>query len=212
MQIKIPVPFDCPTNLSHHLKHVFEGEYEVPLYAPGLTILDVGANVGSFSIWAAHRFPHSTIHSYEPHPKNYELLVKNCRRYPNIKTYECGVGIPGTRILYNGKHNDGEHSLIAGCRGVDGMTGQHVTVIDPLSMPKADIIKMDTEGCEIEILRPLILDMQSFLAVMFEYHAANHRTELESLLGKDYVLVGADIYSPSRGTMKFLHKKLVEGL
>jgi len=40
-------------------------------------IVDVGAHIGAFSIYAATKYPHARIYSYEPDPQNYEKLIKN---------------------------------------------------------------------------------------------------------------------------------------
>src|SRR5262245_45123028 len=36
------------------------------LQFPIRTIVDIGANIGLFSLWARHNFPNATIHAYEP--------------------------------------------------------------------------------------------------------------------------------------------------
>ena len=44
-------------------------------------IVDVGANIGFFSIWAALAYPTATIHSIEPLPIAYSVLAMNARIY-----------------------------------------------------------------------------------------------------------------------------------
>ncbi len=44
---------------------------------PGATILDVGAHIGVFSLFAARHIPQSSIFAIEPIPENYVLLEKN---------------------------------------------------------------------------------------------------------------------------------------
>ena len=39
------------------IKDVLEGEYEAGFDGVGLDILDIGANVGSFALWATARWP-----------------------------------------------------------------------------------------------------------------------------------------------------------
>lgn len=211
MKITIEVPFVCPDSIRPHLESVFSGEYEVPLY--GLTnpvILDIGANVGAFAIWAHHRWPGSIIHAYEPSPTNFIYLMGNTERLQGIHVYEQGIGVPGFRVLFNGRNNCGENSLFA---PHDGMTdiGIHVEVKDPLSLPEANMLKVDTEGCELEILEPLIGAGRKFDAIMLEYHRIKDRLLIDALLADyDYTLVGAHIYSPGRGVVRYLNKKHIE--
>jgi hypothetical protein len=62
-----------PAGIMHE---VFSGEYGG--YAgEDLRILAIGANMGAFSLWAAHRWPRSTIDAYEPNPGTFRLLEAN---------------------------------------------------------------------------------------------------------------------------------------
>lgn len=204
MKVSFNRPFECDDSIRPHLAKVFEGEYDVPLFKPAPKILDIGANSGAFAIWASHRWPGAEIHSYEPHPKTFELFKKNTEGIP-LTAYNMGVGIPGVRVLYEGVHNNGEASLY-----IPNHTGVHIQVADPLTLREADIIKIDTEGCEVEILVPLIESGRKFSAVMFEYHRRQDRFILDHLLSKDYTLIGAEIYQPTRGTMKYMRNDLCD--
>jgi hypothetical protein len=48
-----------------------------------------------------------------------------------------------------------------------------------------------------------------FDAVMLEYHSEANRRKVEELLG-DFFLIGGEIRGLHRGTLKFLHRRLVE--
>ena len=206
MQISLTFPLECEPNLRPHLQHVFDGEYNVPLDVRPRVIIDAGANVGAFSIWAAHRWPGSTIHAYEPHPKTFEVLKRNCAGYYNVTLHNYALGEPGMRILGNGLTNCGEASLYE-MTGNPLPTGQHVEVLDPRTLPAADILKVDTEGCEIEIIAPLIAAGRKFEAIMFEWHRENDRRYLDVLL-IDYVMIKSEVAHPERGTCNYLHKDL----
>ena len=57
-------------------------------------ILDIGANIGLFSIVACNLFPQARIFAFEPHPANYRLLVNNlvaagCEKH--VTAYHAGV-------------------------------------------------------------------------------------------------------------------------
>jgi hypothetical protein len=70
-------------------------------------------------------------------------------------------------------------------------------------------VKIDTEGSEVDILaRMASLD---FDAIMLEYHSEANRRRIEDLLG-DFFLVGGEIRGLHRGTLKFLHRRLVEAV
>lgn len=65
-------------------KQIFEhGEYErfgiiVP---PGAVVVDVGANIGLFALWATHRAPGVSVYAVEPNPDVLPYLTMNMRLY-----------------------------------------------------------------------------------------------------------------------------------
>jgi FkbM family methyltransferase len=63
-------------------------------------IIDVGANVGQFSSSAANFFPKAEVHSFEPIPECYQILLKNTEKLPNIKTYNFAVGSSDKNIQF----------------------------------------------------------------------------------------------------------------
>ena len=55
----------------------------------GQTFFDVGANIGLYSLYAAHLYLDSKIYAFEPHKENFIRLVVNAalNEYTNIYTY-----------------------------------------------------------------------------------------------------------------------------
>jgi hypothetical protein len=66
-------------------------------------------------------------------------------------------------------------------------------------LPKADIVKIDTEGAEIEILENMVIKPDIYL---IEYHSAYSRRRIDNIL-YDYTLVEADIKHPHYGIVKY---------
>ena len=58
----------------------------------GDTVVDIGANIGLFSLFVLNRFPHARIYAFEPSPVVYELLKANCEAYgQEVHVFQCGV-------------------------------------------------------------------------------------------------------------------------
>jgi methylase of polypeptide subunit release factors len=97
--VPIPLEFHLPGGVGEGIvREVLAGEYESGHVGEQLRVLDIGANVGAFSIWAAHRWPGSTIQAYEPNPSTFALLQTNTRRYPMIRCHNAAVyPSPGPR-------------------------------------------------------------------------------------------------------------------
>jgi FkbM family methyltransferase len=198
---------ECPANMRSHVQKVLGGEYEIPYRHNAPVILDIGANVGSFAAWALKRWPGAHVHCYEPLPDNFALLRRNLGQFEgkSVSLHNFAVGDPSLTRLYLGRNNCGEASFYD--IGEQSAASVEVETRAPDVLPKAQIAKIDTEGSEVEILtRMTSLD---FDAVMLEYHSEANRRRIEELLG-DFFLVGGEIRGLHRGTLKFLHRRLVE--
>src|SRR6516164_5480528 len=56
-----------PTLISDLINILLDDEYGLgKLRSPVNTVVDIGANIGLFSLWARHQFPNAIIHAYEP--------------------------------------------------------------------------------------------------------------------------------------------------
>lgn len=210
MEIKISVPFNCPANIKPFLEKVFKGEYDVPIHLPNMArIVDLGANYGAFAMWAVHRWPSCNVQCYEPHPDVFKVLEHNVRPYPQIEVFNWGIGTPGMRVLNDGPNNDGERSFHS-IMNVKCPTGRHCEVRDPLSLPECDVLKLDIEGCEMEVLEPLIDAQRKPQLILLEYHNHQLRRRVDHLLC-DYEMIGGETTTPfGLGVAKYLRGDIMQ--
>ena len=177
--------------------HIFNGEYDVDYKNPKPVILDIGANIGGFTVWANSRWPNSTLHCYEPVKNIFEWLKFNTENMPNVIAQNVAVGeISEERQLYYGMSvMSGCGSLINGREQLD--IGELVRVIPANSLPKADIVKIDTEGWEVQILSGITFEPDVYL---IEYHSSADREEIARILS-DYILVEQNDYGSQLGVI-----------
>jgi FkbM family methyltransferase len=200
----------CPPNMVPHIRKLFEGEYDVPYNKERPVILDIGANVGGFAAWATKRWKSPEIYCYEPMPDNFEMLsanaavLKQAGADSRIHLNNFAIGDTSHTTMYRGLNNCGESSFFdLGEQSKDAVT---VKIEPPSILPRGQILKMDTEGCEIEILSGL--KTIDFDVILLEYHSDKNRRMADELL-PDYVLVGGEARTAHRGVLKYMHQRLV---
>lgn len=114
------------------------------------TILDVGANVGLFSLWAAANFPCATIHSYEPNAGLHAYLYDNAGQVGARLHAEGISGHDG----FGSFAQEGE-SMVGQCR--ESKPGDIPLVSLRTAIARmggsVDLLKMDCEGEEWSILQ-----------------------------------------------------------
>jgi hypothetical protein len=80
-----------------------------------------------------------------------------------------------------------------------------VKVMSAKHLPQCDIIKIDTEGAEIEILENLVHFPNIFLV---EFHSAYNRRKIDELL-LDYTLIECTMRGWNYGILKYVKSSLV---
>ncbi len=170
----------------------------------GFTIIDAGANIGTFSVLAATLAPNGEVFAFEPAGGTFPLLERNASPYQNIHCFNAGLadhagekeifdtGLGGTASVISDspiyasatKHVEGAIETVL------------VTTIDNFveenGIARLDFLKIDTEGYEAKILRGGQATIKRYRPViaMSAYHAPNDKAELPNLLRSicsDYV-------------------------
>jgi len=148
--------------ISHYLdaltiKEIFiDGDYNTPSINHK-TIIDIGANIGTFSILQAKLNPLAKIFSFEPDHKTFSMFIENIKlnKLNNIKTFKLGIaGSAGTRVFYSHPAS-GLSSLSKKRSGMIKNKIKTITLADIFKnnkLTRCDFFKMDCEGAEYEIL------------------------------------------------------------
>jgi FkbM family methyltransferase len=128
-------------------------------------IVDLGANVGAFSLLAHTLAPHARIIAVEPDAANAAFL----HAQPFAKSLEIhrvAVGpFDGTARLIRGENSVTHHVDLS-----DDGEGEPVPLVSLESLcDRPALVKMDIEGGEVEILRAGLPDNVRYLAL--EWHA-----------------------------------------
>ena len=132
-------------------------------------ILDVGANIGIFSLSYAWLYDHATIHAFEPHPGTYETLAANVQLNADLRRriQPHNVGFSNrnaTAVLslpsaeQHARYDSTKNHVNSGLfstqgAGVDAVLCTFLAMDSAASdLPRVDFIKIDVEGHEFEVL------------------------------------------------------------
>ncbi|RST87117.1 FkbM family methyltransferase [Aquibium carbonis] len=136
-----------------------------PLLKPGMVFVDIGANVGTYSLHVATKAgPGARIIAFEPHPRTFAKLAYNldANGAGNVAAQNLAIaGETGTMELYSdGGGNIGHASLLR--EGAGAVRSTQAVPVAPLAsvlarqgVPNVDLLKIDVEGFEDRALLPL---------------------------------------------------------
>ena len=169
---------DCDL-LDHVQRHIyFLGAYEpVESYIfslmlnPGFTVMDIGANIGQYSLLASKLVGETgQVFAFEPVPKNYNQFMKHVlmNDIKNIIGNRMAVWNENTTVSL-GLHQPEDLKENAGSFAIGGQLG-HVTapaiVLDDFvnknEIKRIDFIKMDIEGAEGFAIKGMMKTLDRF--------------------------------------------------
>jgi FkbM family methyltransferase len=132
------------------------------------TIIDLGANVGMFSVYASLHGA-KVIYAFEPNKVNFKKLVDFTKDFPNIICINKAVHKPGMKKVFS----EGEKGTSTVKEGYDENSVDCVTLEEVLDEVKGEklILKIDVEGAEYDILYNCPTEkMSRFETIYAEFH------------------------------------------
>jgi FkbM family methyltransferase len=143
---------------------------------PNYVIVDIGAHIGSFAIYAAFKAPKGRVFAYEASKENYDLLVTNKKlnHCDNLKTYHQAVTGKDGKICFTIRKNQALNSVFSFPNDKKKITVSSKSLASILKdnhLPKIDLLKIDVEGSEYDILLSSSQEtMAKINALVIEYH------------------------------------------
>lgn len=139
-------------------------------------VVDIGANIGAFTLDAATRYRAAVVHAYEPDPETCAVLRRNVEANglsSRVRIWnEAVAGHSGTVRLWRG---DG--SVVASAHLPPATRGEPcdvpaVTLEDVVARTsgRIGVLKMDCEGAEAEILETAGPALDAIQFVVAEFH------------------------------------------
>jgi FkbM family methyltransferase len=135
-------------------------------------IIDVGANIGFYSVMLAKRV--GSVFSFEPSTREHELLCKNLtlNGLSNVKVFKQALGSrTGAEKLFINDANHGANSFVDSPSNEGSFEEVEVITLDDVmateSPSQIDLIKIDVEGWEHEVLKGSKKIIEKFRPVIF---------------------------------------------
>lgn len=156
------------TGLSDFEWQVFIGTQKEPtssaffrrLLRPGMTVFDVGANIGYYSLQAAPLVGREGgVHAFEPTPRLARRVEQNAalNGFTNVRVTAAGVSDEvGTMQLHFSREDSEANSIFVSGEAYDAVEVP-VTTLDAYAtahgIDRVDVAKVDCEGAEVLVVR-----------------------------------------------------------
>jgi FkbM family methyltransferase len=149
-------------------------------------IIDVGANVGYFSLFTLVRYPKAKVLSFEPMPVNFKLLQKYCAENPSLDFTPVNMAVSGEKGHITLQYDASDSfttcaSVFDTAHGSDTLQVETTTLADIMAthnLPKIDLLKLDCEGSEYSILYNATDDVWAKIgALTIETHKGTREDE-----------------------------------
>lgn len=201
-------PFRIFANALQIAKDIFEGKTYacLPYIRDVNTIVDIGANVGAASLFLLTNYPQATLYAFEPYAEAFRLLQSNLATLPQAHVFEFGLlDRDCSAPLFLSRHDPVTNSIFGSSlntshareskfrRASDVLQEQEIAVID--------VLKIDTEGCEVPILESIAPWLPETRVVYLEYHSERDRLAIDRMLCETHILVSGKSTYPHRGEL-----------
>jgi len=174
-----------PNDLGLSLDLLFDGIREplatktfLETVKPGDTVIDIGANIGYYTLLAAEIVgQEGKVYALEPVKETYEILVRNVNHngYANVETFRCAVGDRnGTAVMEVPKNRNLARVTVDSAPSAATSETVEVITLDDFVRGKRfpNLIRMDVEGYEYNVILGMrnILDNDRPIKIMMEFH------------------------------------------
>jgi FkbM family methyltransferase len=172
----IPLTLRLGTSDISVFKEIFiDLEYGWVFNTSPSVIVDVGGYIGLSAAFFAHTYPEAMIIVIEPDARNYELLMLNTRRFPNVHAVRAAVWKESGTISLSdpgsgawGLQVSESYAPVTGGDLIRAVTIDEIR--QEFGLDRIHLLKVDVEGSEKEIFSTADSWISSVDAICIELH------------------------------------------
>ncbi len=199
-------------------------------------VMDIGANIGIFTMAVKLKAPEATVYAFEPIPDTFQALEQNVRLLgcSDVHLFNLAIGSQdhGEQTLTYFPHMPGNSTAIPALKDEQKSAMDHIfgkelsdflnqsetrivqvrtlsSVIREQGITDVDYLKVDVEGGEISVLEGIEeMHWPIFKQVAVETHSAQLREQVSEILAKHGFEVYTDLglSSPVGVSMVYAHR------
>jgi FkbM family methyltransferase len=191
------IEFECPDSFASRwtCASILKGRTypHLPFVGEVLVVFDVGANCGAATVHFAGHHPGAAIHAFEPGREARGYLERNVASLPNVEIHPFGLhSVDQQARLYKGDGDLGMASVIRRTVNLDESEPVELRAAGAWAadhgIERIDILKVDVEGCEIDVLTSLAGLLPTVKVLFVEYDSRQARKALGRLLDASHEL------------------------
>lgn len=145
-------------------------------------VIDVGAHIGLFTIYASQFCNKGQIFSFEPVKENYDLLMENIKENSlnQVKSFNLAVSNSNDLIkMYLNSDESGHSMFSTSSKNIQVKSISLEKIFEENNIHHCDFLKLDCEGAEYEIIKNLPQKyFEKIDKMIIEYHMADSHPEL----------------------------------
>jgi len=194
---------------------IFKGQCyrPVPRVPKPLAVLDIGANIGLAAAYFRLIYPNALIHCVEPDPAALNFLLQNAPLIGNCRVHQVGLYHGDCERPFYSANNSVISSIsknpLAKATPVSIKLRDAGGFVAGLGVERFDLIKIDTEGAEVPIIRSLAAVIRDAAVVHVEFHSRDDRRIIDDLMNPSHCLFRGMIEAAHRGHFTYVANSLL---
>lgn len=146
------------------------------------TVIDIGAHIGLFALFASQFCKDGMIYCFEPVKENYDILLYNLQlnHIKNVKPHNIAVSHHiGTVTIFLNDDESGHSMYVTSKKSITVQSNSLQNIIESNKIEKCNFVKIDCEGEEYEIINSLPVEyFEKIQKMCIEYHFVDEKPYL----------------------------------